>query len=260
MTTTADTEVRERIALRGKARLGDFLEALLSRPATDRRHGGVPRRLPDLPMAVEGGLSVPFDLWEPRAAGDHPGRGSGEHAVAHLAVRVPSLDRGLAWASSSHRRIRGANFVTVTTAPPSDQVAKDADAPVTAGALTLVTRNPKRVTGAFEVRREDIAVMATLESDLLMALGGAVRNETDIEVISDLLTAATDVSAASATETFATGVARFAALVDGQFSDGMGGLRPSSDRTRTVSTRASSRATGDVSLYDYLPASWPACG
>ena len=129
---------------------------------------------------------------------------------------------------------------------------RDADAPITAGALALVTRNPARVSGAFEVRREDIAVMSSLESDLLMALGGAVRNETDITVISDLFTVATNVNAASAVETFPTGVARFAALVDGQYSDGMGSLRGIVGSVTFARYAGQFTADGSVSLYDYL--------
>ena len=57
------------------------------------------------------------------------------------------------------------------------------------------------------------------------SIRGALSNELDEEVfngtaagLNGLFTQATDVSVASAVETYATGIARFAALVDGQYS------------------------------------------
>ena len=257
VTATADTEVRERVRLRGKAKLGDFLTALLSgRDLTGATLEYREAFGDDLPLALEGGIVVPLDLWEsgrvekraitPGAAAENMPLPTSpyvfQRSVADsLGVQFPIVASG------------AANFVTVTTPPPAGDVAKGhADAPITAGALALVTRNPARVSGAFEVRREDIAVMSSLESDLLMALGGAVRNETDITVISDLFTVATNVNAASAVETFPTGVARFAALVDGQYSDGMGSLRGIVGSVTFARYAGQFTADGSVSLYDYL--------
>ena len=42
----------------------------------------------------------------------------------------------------------------ITTAPPSDTVAKDGAAPATAAAVSLVNQAPVRLAGSFEVRVE----------------------------------------------------------------------------------------------------------
>ena len=156
-----------------------------------------------------------------------------------------------------------ANFPVVTTAPPADAVAKDGAAPSTAAAFTLTTRTPKRVSGSFEVRREDMAVQPDIESSLRMAIGGSLRDELDDQVIggagsggdlNGLFNQADDVSADSTKETFGTGIARLAALVDGQFANGWGDLRAIVG-SKTFSAYAAlfqNSQKGDISLFDYL--------
>ena len=70
----------------------------------------------------------------------------------------------------------------VTTAPPSDTLAKDAAAPVSAAVITLDSKNPKRVSGQFEVRAEDLAVYPELEQVLMESIRGSLSNELDNEV------------------------------------------------------------------------------
>ena len=113
----------------------------------------------------------------------------------------------------------------VTTAPPADTLVKDAAAPSTAAVIALDSQTPKRISGQFEVRAEDLAIYPALEAVLGESIRGALSNELDEEVfngpaagLNGLFTQATDVSVASAVETYATGIARFAALIDGQYS------------------------------------------
>ena len=58
----------------------------------------------------------------------------------------------------------------VTTAPPADTLAKDGAAPSAAAVIALDSKTPKRISGQFEVRVEDLAVYPELENVLGEAL------------------------------------------------------------------------------------------
>ena len=120
----------------------------------------------------------------------------------------------------------------VTTAPPADTLAKDAAAPVTAAVIALDTKTPKRISGQFEVRAEDLAVFPELEQVLMESIRGSLSNELDNEVfngvaagLNGLFLQAADVAIAGAVETYATGIGRFSALVDGQHAYSLADLR-----------------------------------
>ena len=63
---------------------------------------------------------------------------------------------------------------------------------------------------------------------------------------------ATDVAAASNVETFATGVARFAGLVDGQYAYDWSDIRGVIGSATFAAYAGTFQSNGDVSLYDYL--------
>ena len=120
----------------------------------------------------------------------------------------------------------------VTTPPPADTVAKDAAAPVTAAVIALDTKTPKRISGQFEVRVEDLAVYPPLEEVLGESIRGALSNELDNEVfngaaagLNGLFVQAADVAIAGSKETYSSGIGRFAALVDGQHAYSLADLR-----------------------------------
>ena len=116
----------------------------------------------------------------------------------------------------------------VTTAPPADVLAKDAAAPAAAAVIALDSQTPKRISGQFEVRAEDLAVYPELWSQCsgspfvgLSRTSSTTKFSTGLSYagLNGLLFAqAADVAVAGAVETYASGVARFAALVDGQYS------------------------------------------
>ena len=122
-------------------------------------------------------------------------------------------------------------YPALTTAPPAGPKAKDAAAASTAAAFTLTKRTPGRITGQFLIRLEDIALLPSMEEDLRAGITGSMADSLDDQVIggsgaspnlSGLFNQADDVSAATSVETFASGVARFAALVDGRHANGWG--------------------------------------
>ena len=62
----------------------------------------------------------------------------------------------------------------ITTAPPSDTLAKDGAAPNTAAAVSLDSQSPVRIAGQFEVRIEDLAVYPPLEAALGQSMQGSL--------------------------------------------------------------------------------------
>ena len=75
-------------------------------------------------------------------------------------------------------------------------------------------------------------MMPSLEAALSEAMQGSMSNELDEQTfngasgeLNGLFTQATDVAAASSVETFATGIARYAKLVDGRHAYDLSDLR-----------------------------------
>ena len=130
-----------------------------------------------------------------------------------------------------------------------------------AAAVTLVNQAPVRIAGSFEVRVEDMAVMPSLEAALSESMQGSLSNELDESTfngasgeLNGLFTQAANVSAASAVETYTTGIARFASLVDGRHAYDLSDLRAVIG-SKTFALYAGVFANsnkGDVSLFDYL--------
>ena len=176
-------------------------------------------------------------------------------AGAALGVQFPTVESGQA------------GYPVLTTAPTAGTLAKDADAPATAGAFRLDSRVPTRVSGQFEVRVEDLALLPNMEQSLVGAINdsigdqvdaglfnGAAANFTTDGSIRGLFAQASDVTADSAIETFAKGVSRFAKLVDGQYANGMGDLRAVIGVETYARYASQFQSNGDTSLYDYLMA------
>lgn len=126
------------------------------------------------------------------------------------------------------------NYPVLTTGAPAGSVAKGADALDTAGAFRLDTRLPKRISGQFIIRVEDMVVFPDMERALRESLMDAGSNALDEGVFNGnnaggnlhgLFMQATDQAIAGATETFNSAIIRFAALVDGQYAYGFGDVR-----------------------------------
>ena len=231
VTATVDPETRERLELRKKTGVADFISAALG----GREVSGAARE-----YAAAVGCSplnrLPLDIFtdgqpETRAitAGPAISGPTVEPAVPFVFQRSAAESIGIQMPMHGPGSVQ---IPRVTTAPPSAALAKDAAAPVTAAVITLDTQTPKRVSGQFEVRAEDLAVYPQLEQVLMESIRGSLSNKLDEEVfngvaagLNGLFLQATDVAKAAAVETYATGVGRFAALVDGQYAYSLADLR-----------------------------------
>ena len=261
VTKTGEPEQRERLELRGKTGIADFLRAAAGGTAVSGAAAeyaaslGVPTT-GHLPMALFG-RSAPTP--ETRAVTPGPAvDGPVQPTIPYVFERSAAASLGIAMPSVAPGQVQ---IPKITTAPPSDTLAKDASAPATAAAVTLVNQAPVRIAGSFEVRVEDLAVMPSLESALSESLQGSMSNEFDEQVfngaageLNGLFTQATAVTAATAIETYTTGIARFAALVDGRHAYDLSDLRAVIG-SKTFGLYAGLFANsnkGDMSLFDYL--------
>ena len=253
-----DAEERERLELRSKARVADFVSAAL----TGRSVQGASAEYADaedvpgmMPLALLG------EPAEERAVTPGPAaetvtatRPTVPYAfrrtdAAALGVGMPTVSPG------------EAHFPALTTAPPAGPKEKDAVADATAAAFALTKRTPGRITGQFVIRLEDIALLASMESDLRRAIGARMADSLDDQVIggdgtganlSGLFNQATDVNAAGEVETFASGVGRFATLVNGRHANGWGDLRGLIGTPSFALYAGLFQSNGDMSLFDYL--------
>ena len=222
-------ETRERLEIRSKTGLLDFFAAA----AGGREVSGSAREyasacgvapLNRLPLSI-------FTDGQPETRAITPGpavKGALQPIVPYLFERSAAASLGIDFPSVPMGQVQ---IPKVGTAPPSDTLAKDGTAPATAAAVSLVSQGPVRIAGQFETRVEDTAVMA-LEDALSEAMQGSLSNELDEQVfngaageLNGLFTQAVDVAAASSVETMATGIARYAKLVDGRHAYDLSDLR-----------------------------------
>ena len=256
---TGDPETRERREIRSRTGIGDFLRAAASGGAVTGAAAefAAACKVPEvghLPMAIFPDGQVEHRAITPGPAVDGPVQPVVPYvfersAAASLGIMMPSVPAGQV------------QIPRITTAPPSDTLAKDAAAPSTAAAVVLDSQSPVRIAGQFEVRVEDLAVYPPLEDALGQSMQGSLSNELDEETfngaanrLNGLFVQATDVSAASAIETYTTGIQRFAALVDGRHAFTLADVRAVIG-SKTFALYAGLFANsnkGDVSLFDYL--------
>ena len=174
-----DPEERERQEILGKARLGNAIQAVID----GRPLQGAESELRSA-YRLSGDHEIPHELFEPRearAATDAPATGTQvneqpvqpfiykEGVAGFLGIDMPQVGGGTA----SHP--------VLTTGTPAGMKAKGAAADETEAAFTISTSTPKRVTGSFRVRVEDMALFPQLEDslrrDIPMSLANAVEEQ-----------------------------------------------------------------------------------
>ena len=187
VTDTTDPEVRERLELRSKATLGGFLLAALQ----GRMPAGAEHEYAAAFDAKPG--HVPMDLWESdrpapteeRAATPAPGTGTGVSvAPVQPFIFAPSIAPRLGFDMPSVGS-GGYAEMTITTPLPAAPQNKGVDATDTAGALTAVTANPRRISARMSVTLEDVAQIGVgnFESALRQNVSMALSDEYDDQAI-----------------------------------------------------------------------------
>ena len=256
-----DTETRERRRIVGRTGLADFLSAA----AGGRAVSGAAAEYAAACKVSDVGR-IPLELFrdrQPEARAITSGVGvvaPPQPVVPYVFERSAAVALGVMMPMVPPGQVQ---IPRITTAPPADTLAKDAAAPSTAAAVTLDSRSPVRVAGQFEVRVEDLATWPELENALSESIRGSLSNELDEQTfngaageLNGLFTQAADVNAAGAVETFNTGVARFAALVDGRYAYSLADLRAviGSSTFALYASLFEANGGNDGSLFDYLSA------
>ena len=256
---SVDPETRERIEIRSRTGLGEFLRAAVvggevTGAAAEYAAACKVPTAGHIPMAI-------FRDRQPETRAITPGPavdGTVVPVVPYVFERSAAASLGIMMPTVPAGQVQ---IPKITTAPPADTVAKDAAAPSTAAAVSLDSQSPKRVSGQFELRVEDLAVWPALEDALSMTMQGSMANELDEETfngaagdLNGLFEQAANVTAATAIETYTSGIARFAALVDGLHAYTMQDVRAVIG-SKTFALYAGIFANsnkGEVSLFDYL--------
>ena len=230
-------------------------------PKSPARPVSSPRRTASRPTAgCRWPCSPRLASW-PRPEQSRPGPavdGAVQQAIPYVFERTAAAAVGVLFKTTPAGAVQ---IPRVTTAPPADTVAKDGAAPATAAVVGLVSRTPKRITGQFEVRVEDLAIYPPLEAVLQEAMRTAIGNETDEQVfngtgssgdLTGLFQTAAQKTADGTAETFVTGVSQFAALVDGKHAYALTDIYAIVG-SKTFARYASQFRNGsDGSLADYL--------
>ena len=252
-TDTPDAEERERLELRSKAKVGRFVRAALA----GRPLEGAEAELSEA-EGCDGRLPLVLLTADPERRAVSPGPDAGTETVtqptipavfergasAAFGVVFPMVDNGQA------------AYPVITTPPPAGLKAKGADADSTAAAYTVISRKPQRVTGAVELRAEDVALFGALEDDLRSSLLSAIEDGVDGFVFSgsarDLFTQAADVAVGGDVIAFGTAVATVAALVDGKHARSLGDMRGLIGPPTFAKLAGTFQANDSMSAFDYL--------
>ena len=229
ITDTSDPETRERLEIRSKTGLADFLSAAVGGREVS---GAAKEYAASIGCSPLGRLPLEMFNGKPETRAITPGPavdGPVEPTIPYVFTQSAAASLGIQMPTHGPGSVQ---VPRVTTAPPADTLAKDAAAPSTAAVIALDSQSPKRISGQFEVRAEDLAVYPALEAVLGESIRGALSNELDEEVfngaaagLNGLFVQATNVAVAGAVETYATGVGRFAGLVDGEHAYSLGDVR-----------------------------------
>ena len=258
---TEPTETRERRELRGKARVSDFLtSALTGRPVT-----GASGEYADA-VGVPG--FMPLDLLEgpePEERAVTPGPADDTVTATQPTVpfafsRTDSAALGIFMPLVAPGE---QHYPALTTQPPAGPKAADGAAAQTAAAFTLTKRDPKRITGQFLIRLEDLALMPSMEDDLRRGIASAMADSLDSQVIggdgsapnlSGLFNQSTNVAVDGTKETFGTAIERFAGVVDGKHANGFGDIRAliGVATFKLYAALFANSNKGDISAYDHL--------
>lgn len=261
-----DSEMRERLDLRGKARLTDFVLAALR----GRRLDGASAEYAE---AEGAGGDIPVSLFEPdprdtgteeRATTGAPGTVGVNMAPIQPAVFAPSIaaSMGIDMPSVASGTFGQARINVSLTAAAK---AKGADTEATAATFAVATATPKRISAALEFVAEDVASagVSNFEAALRENLSMALSAELDDQFINgdgqgnNLQGLFAAIGAATPDDKlldFGEGVGKLADLVDGLFATEVSQVRQivGLDTYRLASRTVTQAATGEVTLAEYL--------
>ena len=270
-----DPETRERVELRGRARLTEYLIC--------RAQGRLPSGAEAELQAAAGVTGIPIELWdlpvperrsgaEQRAITPAPGTVGINLDPIRPAVFANSIAPRL---GIEMPRVMSGTYATgtITTSQTASALAKSAAAVGAVGAITVTTATPKRVSARLELTLEDIAAVGqeNFESILRQNLSLALSDALDGEMINGNGTApnlsgifqrlADPTAAPTAVADFDAFVSTFAGGIDGLWANtvqdvaivcGVETYRLSAQTFRDIA----SADLGDMAFSDYAMAKY----
>ena len=178
--TNVDGEHRERLELRSRARLSNYLTARMRGQIV----GGAESEL----AQAAGVENIPLELWdvprvgERRAVSDAPGTVGINLDPIRPAIFAPSIAPRL---GIEMPRVGSGTYAsaTINQSVTAGAKAKSANAPATAATFNVTTATPKRVSARLELAVEDIAAVgqenfeAALRENVSLALSDELDNQ-----------------------------------------------------------------------------------
>ena len=177
-----DGETRERMALRGRVRLSEYMMAAMRGNMANGAEAEI--------QEAAGVQGIPIELW------DVPSRepqmvvtgAPGTVGINLDPIRPAVFSRSIAARLGIDMpRVGSGTYATATisTSVTADSRAKSGDTPCTAGIFTVTTATPKRVSARLELTLEDIAAVGTgnFEAALRENLALALSAELDDQAI-----------------------------------------------------------------------------
>ena len=268
-----DSETRERLELRSKVRVLDYLQAALK----GRAVGGAAAEYSEAEAASG---DIPLSLFDvdPReqrevesrvvtgAPGFNPGAGTGGINMAPIQPHVfaPSI---AGYMGIDMPMVASGMFgqARINAALSAAALAKGGASAATAATFAVSNTTPHRVSARLEFLAEDVASagVSNFESALRQNLTMALSAELDDQFIngdgtganiSGLFKTLPDATADTAVLTFAKGLTKLAALVDGLWSTEISEVRQvvGVDTFRLAARLVTSAATGEVTLSEFL--------
>lgn len=274
LATEPDAQMRERLELRSRASLTNYLRSALS----GRLPSGTEAEL-NAAAGIEEG-NIPLELWETRSQqqrlesrADMPTGAPGTVGVNLDAIRPAIFAQAvLPRLGVEMPRVESGSYVsaTISTSLSAGSQAKDGAQEATPAAFTPVTDTPKRISGRLGIRIEDVAAVgqANFESALRENLALVMSDELDDQGLNGaggnsgadligLFQRLSDPSApGAAVATFDDFVSSFADGIDGLWAPTMQDVSivcgPETYRLSAKTFRdATGQDLGDTSFADY---------
>ena len=235
-TATVDPEERERLELGGRSKFATYVRSAVNGKQLDGAEA-------ELSAAYECPGLVPFAMFErerrapleERAVTPGPATAQTDFAPIVPAIFQRSL---MAWLGIDMPTVGvgDKSYPVLGTSVTGGPKAKAAAAAETAGAFTVTTAVPRRVTGSFRFNREDAARLDGMEEALQMNLQAVINDQLDDQGINGtasgdgtlkglLVILGAITAPAAAVETFARYVTAFGSHVDGTFAADLMGIR-----------------------------------
>ena len=181
-----DAEARERRKLRDQSRVGRWFEAAVAGRAVD----GAEAEYAAAADVKDGRMPLPIlerERPRPGAVEDRVVTPAPTTTAVQMAAIVPALfQRSIAPFLGVDMPMVGIGtpaYPYLTTSVTSSMLAESAEAPETAGAFSVSTATPKRLSGAFRFTREDAVRLAGMEESLRQNLTSVLSDKLDDQIL-----------------------------------------------------------------------------